>query len=224
MKIEYFCSYQRILHRTPLQYDFSSNKGYHRCFAHKFAVMNRYKMYCPFDFDFTISPKEDGDFVLKYNDTVTKNLFDNNILRFQTGYEFQTNLSKPILQIPTGFTFYSKQNCIIDQQQPSSLNKNLKFIHGKYDINSWIRPLSSSFEIQKSHVNIKFTRNDFLCEVIFNPDKINQKVVLVENKNPEQKLIDFSQQNTEAGMYVKSVRNLYNNSKDTIKKYFNWRY
>ena len=125
---------------------------------------------------------------------------------------------KPVFQIPLNVVFYSEEKCFLETSSPNNFDHNLKFINGKFDISSWVRPLNIAFEIQNIHQKIQLKRNEIIGELIFHTSKINKNIILEENNNPSSELLSLSQENTKVSSYIKNTKTLISKGKQLLQR------
>ena len=194
----------------------NTGKGYHQCYAHKWANLNRFliRSYFDLNFSFLLNKDSPGCKIL-LNDNFTKNLYDKGILQIRP-----TDLvvsHKPVFQILLTMTFYSKQSCFLEVIHPENLDSNLRLIRGKFDISSWVRPISIALEIQNLDKGVIIKRNDILGEIAFHTERINEPIILEKNDNPSDKLIRLSEGNSTVTSYLANTKRLISNGKKLLK-------
>ena len=219
MIINYFYTdaLPRVLHQEVEPYKYGTNKGYHKCFAHKWSVMNRFKLKCPIEIDFTVAPKEDGEFLITYNNNTKSMLGKILNIDLMSGTVYKDKL---VFQLHLGMCFYSKEKCFIEQCHPEESLPDLKMIKGKFDISKWCRPFNVAFELQKKHQRVTITRQHTICEIVFYADKINESIRLKENTNPSPRFIDFVNSNSRVTDYVTYARPLLEKGKELLRRFF----
>ena len=209
----------RVIQQDLIPYEYGANKGYHKCFAHKWSVMNKYKVLSTYDIDLTISSKENEEFLITFNDPTTEALMSNKIIDVLANATHAIDKKRPILMINLGMVFYAPDKCILEEQNPATSHSNLKFITGKFDISKWVRPINVAFEIQHSPQRIKLNRISILCDLSFHALDINKKIKLEENLNPDPSLLNFSKENSEVTSFVKNTKSLINKGGELMKRY-----
>jgi|TARA_R110000803_G_scaffold196544_1_gene259854 hypothetical protein len=220
MKVKYF--YLKNGFPLTLQLPFEKeipkeDKGYHRCYAHKWANLNRFLVRCPFDLNFSILPIEDKkEYKIIFNDEFTENIIKDGWVFIHPSDAILFH--KPVFQIPLNVVFYSEEKCFLETSSPNNFDHNLKFINGKFDISSWVRPLNIAFEIQNIHQKIQLKRNEIIGELIFHTSKINKNIILEENNNPSSELLSLSQENTKVSSYIKNTKTLISKGKQLLQR------
>jgi len=204
----------RVLFHDLEPHTFINNKGYNKCYAHKWSLLNRFKFKSPIDLDFTISFKKANDFLITPNRGDTKNMGKSVV--FHVGNMIEED--KLVFQL-TGICFYTKEKCFLEQCRPEQSLLDLKLITGKFDISKWIRPVSVAFEAQKKHQRIVINRGDVLCEFAFHTDKVNEPIKLVENTNPSPDLIKFARDNSTVTEFAVNTKNLIQKGSELIKRF-----
>jgi len=217
MIVNYFYTgdFPRVLYQDLEAYTFINSKGYNKCYAHKWSLLNRFKFKSPVDIDFTISFKKANDFLITSNRGDTKNLGKSVI--FPVGNMVEED--KLVFQITANICFYTKEKCFLEQCHPEQSFPDLKLIKGKFDISKWMRPISLAFEAQKKHQRIVITRRDILCEFVFHADKISEPIKLVENTNPSPDLIKFAKDNASVTSFTTNAKNLIQKGSELIKRF-----
>ena len=221
MIINYFYTdaLPRVLHQELEPYKYDTDEGYHKCFAHKWSVMNRFKLKCPVDLDFTVSPgpKGEGDYLITTNTSKTEHMLNEilNTSKFSSVYK-----NKLTFQLHLGMCFYSKEKCFIEQCHPETSLPGLKKIKGKFDISQWCRPFNIAFELQDTHQRVLITRNTVICEVVFYADKINEPIRLKENINPSPEFLRFATSNAKVTDYVTHAKPLLEKGKALLRRFF----
>ena len=114
--------------------------------------------------------------------------------------------------------FYTKETCFLETGSPNNFQHNLKFINGKFNISSWVRPLNIAFEIQSYHQKVHIKRNEIIGELIFHTSKINENIILEENENPSSQLLNLSQGNSKVSGYIKNTKTLIDKGKKLLQK------
>ena len=205
----------RVLYHDLEPHTFINNKGYNKCYAHKWSLLNRFKFKSPVDLDFTISFKKANDFLITSNRGDTKNISKSVIFTPNNMIEED----KLVFQIIVCICFYTKEKCFLEQCHPEQSLLDLKLIKGKFDISKWIRPVNVAFEAQKKHQRIVITPSDILCEFVFHTDKINEPIKLVENTNPSPDLIKFAKDNASVTSFTANAKNLIRKGSELVKRF-----
>ena len=194
----------------------NTGKGYHQCYAHKWANLNRFFIRSYFDLHFSFSlNKESNGFNVVMPDKFTKNLYEKEILQIRP--TDLIDVHKPVFQILLTMTFYSKQSCFLEVIHPENLNNNLKLIRGKFDISSWVRPISIGLEVQSLGKDVIIKRNDILAEVAFHTERINETIILEKNDNPSDRLIRLSEGNSAVSGYLANTKRVISNGRKLLK-------
>ena len=194
----------------------NTGKGYHQCYAHKWANLNRFFIRSYFDLHFSfILNKKSNECKIVLNDKFTENLYKNEILKIKPTDLVDSH--KPVFQILLSMVFYSKQTCFLEVIHPENLNSNLKLIRGKFDISSWVRPISIALEVQNLNKDVIIKRNDILAEVAFHTERINEPIILEKNNNPSDRLIRLSEGNSMASGYLANTKRLIGNGRKLLK-------
>ena len=221
MIVNYFYSpnLPKVLHQDLDPYIFNTQLGYHKCYAYKWAVLNRFKVKCPYDLDFSVNYNKDKeDFLITFNNNTAERSFNECVI-VNPQKSFTVDKNKFIFQIKLKTSFYTKEKCFMEMNHPEHLDVNLKLIKGKYDISQWLRPINAAFEVQKLPCRIVLSRESILCELIFHANKINEPIKLKENTNPSYDLIELAEGNAQISSYVKSAKTLIEKGAQLLKRY-----
>lgn len=182
-----------------------SNKGYHKCWAHQFSILNKFYVRSFYDYDFTILPVNNGIEVINNEPALQLSFNKLSIEKNDMAHE-----NKPVLQMPPGFIFLPERTCFIELQQSFYGPKEMKLIPGKFDIFKWQRPVKFAFELD-FHKRIKINKGDILCEIAFYTNKINESIKLNFIKNPDKSIIEKAMNNANISGFIKHTKNLINN-------------
>lgn len=222
MKINYFYAPQsRIPEVTRIDFEKvavpDTGKGYHQCYAHKWANLNRFLVRSYFDLSFRVLPfeKDASEYKIILNDKYTMSLFKNEIVRIKPSDS--VSIDRPVLQVLISTVFYSKKTCFMEVANPESLNSNLKLIKGKFDISSWTRPVNIALEVQHLGKDIIIKRNEIIAEIVFHTEKINENIILQRNENPSEKLIKLSYDNATVSGYLPNAKRLINKGRKLLR-------
>ena len=220
MKIKYFYLQNSLPDSLRLSFDKeipNQDKGYHRCYAHKWANLNRFTVKCPYDLNFSINPIEgQEEYSITFHDVNTSNLFKDGLI--QVTFSDAVVRHKPVFQLPLNVVFYTKETCFLETGCSNNFQHNLKFINGKFDISSWVRPLNVAFEIQSYTQPVRIKRNEIMGELIFHTSKINENIILEENKNPSSQLLNLSEGNSRVSGYIKNTKTLISKGKKLLQE------
>ena len=220
MKIKYFYLQNSLPDSLRLSFDKeipNQDKGYHRCYAHKWANLNRFTVKCPYDLNFSINPIEgQEEYSITFHDVYTSNLFKDGLI--QVTFSDAVVRHKPVFQLPLNVVFYTKETCFLETGCSNNFQHNLKFINGKFDISSWVRPLNVAFEIQSYTQPVRIKRNEIMGELIFHTSKINENIILKENKNPSSQLLNLSEGNSRVSGYIKNTKTLISKGKKLLQE------
>jgi len=219
MIVNYFYSpgLPHVIHQDFEPYNFNTQEGYHKCYAHKWSVMNRFKIKCPYELDFNLSFKEDRNVLIKFNNIISEKTFNRFVIS-NPQQNFTVDTNKFVFQLRLLTSFYTKEKCFMELNHPEHLDSNLKLIKGKYDISKWLRPLNAAIEVQKLPCRVVLSREDILGELVFHAEKINEPIKLKENIKPSDELIYLSQENSQITDYVSKAKTLIERGSKLLKR------
>ena len=169
------------------------------------------------DLNFSINPIEgQEEYSITFHDVYTSNLFKDGLI--QVTFSDAVVRHKPVFQLPLNVVFYTKETCFLETGCSNNFQHNLKFINGKFDISSWVRPLNVAFEIQSYTQPVRIKRNEIMGELIFHTSKINENIILEENKNPSSQLLNLSEGNSRVSGYIKNTKTLISKGKKLLQE------
>ncbi len=191
------------------------NIGYNRCYAKKQSDLNTFHVLCPWDLHFKFGVNEKGERGMFAFDQWSKNLIENNGIKYQEADQIEQN--NPVCQMTLPYVFYTKKTCYLEMRHSYYTNKHCRTIEAKFDISSWVRPISFAFEIDQFDREIKFKRGDILCEVAFHTDRV-ENITLKENIDPDPRLTRMANNNPLSPGYIKGVARLLPQAKKMLQK------